>query len=102
MLSAVHGTLVGVQNGCGRLNRQLGKVEVLALWVTEADSWKLVGGLVAVAVVLALFPVKVLYVSAVLFLYGKHFLPPNNPALRWWLTVPSVLPPLPPGHRRSD
>eukprot|EP00168_Porphyra_purpurea_P006401 TRINITY_DN17891_c0_g1_i1.p1 TRINITY_DN17891_c0_g1~~TRINITY_DN17891_c0_g1_i1.p1 ORF type:complete len:131 (-),score=52.44 TRINITY_DN17891_c0_g1_i1:190-543(-) len=99
MLSAFHGTLHGVQNGCARLNRQLGKVEVLALWAVEADSWKLVGGLVGVAAVLALLPVKVLYVTAVLFLFGKHFLPPNNPVLRWWLSVPSVLPPLPPGER---
>jgi len=99
MLSAVHGTLHGVQNGCARLNRQLGKVEVLALWAVEADSWKLVGSLIGVAAVLALLPVKVLYVTLVLFLFGKHFLPPNNPALRWWLSVPSVLPPLPPGDR---
>lgn len=66
------------------------------------DSWKLTGGLVTVAAVLALIPVKVLYVAAVLFVNGKHFLPPENPELRRWLTVQSVLQPQTPGQRRVD
>eukprot|EP00177_Eucheuma_denticulatum_P001374 GFKZ01002496.1.p1 GENE.GFKZ01002496.1~~GFKZ01002496.1.p1 ORF type:complete len:904 (-),score=127.93 GFKZ01002496.1:977-3688(-) len=90
LVTQVHDTLAAAQNVLSRLNGELGKVQSLFLWGAEEwQSWVAVGALLMAAFVLAIVPSRLLFLGFVFFLFFKHFLPPNNPALQFWQSVPS-------------
>lgn len=93
LVAQVHDTLVAAQNVLSKLNRELGKVQAVFLWGcnTDADSWIAVGGLCFAALVLAILPVRMMFLCFVFFMFFKHFLPPSNPALRYWQALPSKI-----------
>lgn len=91
MVAQVHDTLAAAQNVLSRINRELGKMQSLFLWgcPNESDSWIAVGSLCFVSAVLMMVPTSSLFLSMVFFMFFKHFLPPSNPVLRFWQSVPS-------------
>lgn len=93
LVAQVHDTLVAAQNVLSKLNRELGKVQAVFLWGcnTDAESWIAVGGLCFAALVVAVLPLRVMFLCFVFFMFFKHFLPPSNPALRYWQALPSKI-----------
>lgn len=91
LVAQVHDTLAAAQNVLSKLNGELGKVQAVSLWGCENDfeSWIAVGALCFAAFILALLPLHVLFVFLVFFMFFKHFLPPSNPALRYWQSLPT-------------
>lgn len=90
LVAQVHDTLAAAQNVLSKLNRELGKVQSLCLWGTEEwQSWVAVGFLMFVSLILLIVPTRTLFLGTVFFLFFKHFLPPSNPALRFWQGIPS-------------
>lgn len=96
LVAQVHDTLAAAQNVLGKLNGELGKLQALCLWGSEDwQSWVAVGSLCFVGVVLLLIPSRLLFFSSFFFLFFKHFLPPTNPATKFWERVPSKVAPKP-------
>lgn len=93
LVAQVHDTLVAAQNVLSKLNRELGKVQAVFLWGcnTDAESWIAVGGLCIAALIVAVLPLRVMFLCFVFFLFFKHFLPPSNPVLRYWQALPSKI-----------
>lgn len=93
LVAQVHDTLVAAQNVLSKLNRELGKVQAVFLWGcnTDAESWIAVGGLCFAALIVAVLPLRVMFLCFVFFMFFKHFLPPSNPALRYWQALPSKI-----------
>lgn len=90
LVAQVHDTLHAAQNVIMKMNRELGKVQALFLWGGEEwYSWVTVGVIVGIGFVLLIVPFDWLFVGTVTFSFVKHFLPPNNPVLRVWQTLPS-------------
>lgn len=91
LVAQVHDTLAAGQNVLARSNRELGKVQTLFLWGCDddRDSWIAVGSLCLVSLVLLVVPARTIFLALILFLFFKHFLPPSNPGLRFWQTIPS-------------
>lgn len=91
MVAQVHDTLTAAQNVLSRMNRELGKLQALFLWGShkDSDSWIAVGTLCFVAFILMVVPTRSLFLAMMYFMFFKHFLPPSNPALRFWQTLPS-------------
>lgn len=90
LVTQVHDTLAAAQNVLSKLNRELGKVQSLFLWGAEEwQCWMAVGFLVFVSLILLIVPTRSLFLGTVFFFFFKHFLPPSNPALRFWQGVPS-------------
>lgn len=91
LVAQVHDTLAAGQNVLARSNRELGKVQTLFLWSCDddRDSWISVGSLCLVSLVLLVVPARTIFLALMFFLFFKHFLPPSNPGLRFWQTIPS-------------
>lgn len=90
LFAQVHDALQAAQNVLCRLNRELGKVQLLFLWGGEEwQSWVAVGALFVVGVVLLVVPVRMLFLFMFFMLFFKHFLPPTNPGIEFWQSLPS-------------
>lgn len=90
LVAQVHDTLAAAQNVLGRLNRELGKVQLLFLWGSEEwQSWAAVGALCGVGLVLLVVPAQTIFLCGMFFMFFKHFLPPTNPGLKCWQSIPS-------------
>ncbi|KAI0559419.1 PH-like protein [Gracilaria domingensis] len=90
MVAQMHDVLMAAQNVLNRLNRELGKFQALFLWGCEDwQSWVAVGALCVVGFVLLIVPGRTLFLLMFFMLFFKHFLPPSNPCLRFWQTIPS-------------
>eukprot|EP00178_Gracilaria_changii_P000306 TRINITY_DN1037_c0_g2_i1.p1 TRINITY_DN1037_c0_g2~~TRINITY_DN1037_c0_g2_i1.p1 ORF type:complete len:883 (-),score=120.97 TRINITY_DN1037_c0_g2_i1:2083-4731(-) len=90
MVAQMHDVLMAAQNVLNRLNRELGKVQTLFLWGCEDwHSWVAVGALCLAGFVLLIVPSRTLFLLMFFMLFFKHFLPPSNPCLRFWQTIPS-------------
>lgn len=89
MVAQVHDALQAAQNVISRLNIFFGKVQTLCLWRTEEwQSWAAFGAVLFAALVLAFVPLPILFMVFVFFMFGRHFLPPSNPVLKFWNEVP--------------
>ena len=94
MVAQVQDALQAAQNVILYVNKHLGKVQTLFLWRCDyRKSWIALMFLAATTVVLSMFSAKLLFMTCVFFMFGKHFLPPSNPVLRFWESVPSNLDP---------
>lgn len=90
MVAQVRDALQAAQNVITRLNVFLGKVQTLCLWRAQAwQSWVAVAAVLVTMLVFAFVPANLLFMALVGLMFGKHFLPPSNPALRFWEQVPS-------------
>lgn len=90
MVAQVRDALQAAQNVIARVNVFLGKVQTLFLWRAHSwQSWVAVATVLFTVMVLIFVPAKMLFMVFVSFMFGKHFLPPSNPALRFWEKVPS-------------
>lgn len=89
MVAQVHDVLMAAQNVLNRMNRELGKVQALFLWGCEDwQSWVAVGALCVVGFVLLVVPGRTLFLLMFFMFFFNHFLPPSNPGIRFWQTVP--------------
>lgn len=89
-VSQVCNSLEAAQNALTRMNRELGKFQSLFLWGCEEwQSWVAVGTLSFIGLILLILPSRILALFLFFLLFFKHFLPPMNPGLRFWQTVPS-------------
>ncbi|CDF36017.1 unnamed protein product [Chondrus crispus] len=94
LVAQVHDTLAATQNVIGRMNRELGKLEALYLWGSEEwHTWVAVGFLCSLGLFLLLIPSRLLFLPSFFFLFFKHFLPPTNPAMKFWESLPSRVQP---------
>ncbi len=90
MVAQVHDALQAAQNVLTRLNVFFGKVQTLCLWRSkEWESWTAVGVVLFAMLILMLVPTQILFMCLVFFMFGKHFLPPSNPMVRFWNEIPS-------------
>lgn len=90
LVAQVHDTLAAAQNVLGRMNRELGRVQLLFLWGSEEwQSWAAVGVLCIAGFVLLIVPSRTLFLFFFFFMFFKHFLPPTNPGLKYWQAIPS-------------
>ncbi len=94
MVAQVHDALQATQNVTLYLNKHLGKVQTLLLWRTDRQkSWLAVSVLFLTGIIFATFSGKMLFTMLTVFMFGKHFLPPSNPFLRFWESIPSNIDP---------
>lgn len=90
LVAQVHDTLAAAQNVLTRLNREIGKVQLLFLWGSEEwQSWVAVGALCGIGLILLVVPSQTLFLFFFFFMFFKHFLPPTNPGQKYWQTIPS-------------
>jgi len=90
MLGHVHDGLQAAQNVITRANVQIGKFQTLFLWRThEWRTWAILSIMGAIMLVFLIIPVRILFMVLTFFLFGKHFLPPSNPFLEFWDSIPS-------------
>lgn len=91
IVSQVHETLHATQNIIKQINLVLGKLRTLCLWKSEEEwkSWVAVGGIFLTGTFLYIASTTLIYLMAVLFLFAKHFLPPDNPLRRFWASIPA-------------
>ncbi|CAN8072245.1 unnamed protein product [Agarophyton chilense] len=90
MVAQMHDVLMAAQNVLNSLNRELGKVQALFLWSGEDwQSWVVVLALCFSGFVLLIVPGRTLLFLLFFMLFFRHFLPPSNPWLTFWQTIPS-------------
>lgn len=89
LVAQVHDTLAAAQNVLGGLNGELGKVESVFLWGCEEwQSWVVVGALCGVGAILLMVPGKYIFCWLFVMCFFKHFMPPTNPWIKFWQTIP--------------
>lgn len=91
LVSQVHDTLCAAQNVIRNINLTLGKVQALCLWGTGEmwQSWIAVGVITLVGGVLFFVEARLIFAIVVFMAFAKHFLPPNNVALKYWSRIPT-------------
>jgi len=86
MVTNVHAALQGVQNVISSWNRILGKIESLNHWAMPWMSWVLCGALVLGSFVVALIPMRHLFLLMMLENFTRHFRFPGGDT--FWEAIP--------------